>query len=146
MARGQRHDRSQWPCGTTASGAWNIWVQGVTTVRYPINYKGTAPPGTGMLDPNTILGSMHSGAANILMGDGSGRTRTDSPIDPGVGFTVQRHPGERVDRGEPLVLVHHRPGQDVAEVCRRLAAAFRIADRAEPTAPLLITRLEARSR
>jgi len=81
------------------------------------------------------------GLAAVVLG--AGRTRTDSPIDPGVGFTVQRHPGEHVDRGEPLVLVHHRPGQDVAEVCRRLAAAFRIADRVETTSPLLIARVEA---
>ena len=43
---------------------------------------------------------------------------------PGVGFTVRRSPGDRVDRGEPLVLVHHRPGKDVSEVCRRLAGGF----------------------
>jgi pyrimidine-nucleoside phosphorylase len=82
------------------------------------------------------------GLAEVVLG--AGRTRADASIDPGVGFTVQRRPGERVQRGEPLVLVHHRPGQDVDEVCHRLADAFHIADRAEPTPPLLIARLEAR--
>ena len=74
---------------------------------------------------------------------GAGRTRTDDVIDPGVGFTVLRHPGEPVARGEPMVIVHHRPGQDVTEVCRRLAAAFRVADRAEAPPPLFVARLEA---
>jgi hypothetical protein len=34
----------------------------------------------------------------------------------------------------------------VAEVCHRLAAAFRIADRAEPVPPLFLSRVEARRR
>ena len=47
-------------------------------------------------------------------------------------------PGSGWQRGEPLFLVHHRPGQDVAEVHRRLAAAVRLADAAEPVPPLLL--------
>ncbi len=82
------------------------------------------------------------GLAAVVLG--AGRTRSDEAIDPGVGFTVHRHPGERVTQGEPLVTVHHRPGQDVAEVCRRLAAAFRIGDTVEPAPPLLLARVEAR--
>ena len=84
------------------------------------------------------------GLAEVVLG--AGRTRSDAAIDPGVGFTVRRRPGERVERGEPLVLIHHRPGRDVAEVRRRLAAAFRIADQVEPTPPLLIARAEAQPR
>jgi len=84
------------------------------------------------------------GLAEVVLG--AGRTRSDAAIDPGVGFTVRRRPGERVERGEPLVLVHHRPGRDVDEVCHRLAAAFRIADQVEPPPPLLIARVEARPR
>ncbi len=61
-----------------------------------------------------------------------------------MGLIVHRHPGERVAQGEPLVTVHHRPGQDVGEVCRRLAAAFRIGDAVEPSLPLLLARLESR--
>jgi thymidine phosphorylase len=82
------------------------------------------------------------GLAEVLLG--AGRTRSDDAIDPGVGFTILRRPGERVKQGEPLVSVHHRPGQDVSEVCHRLAAAFRVADRPEPTLPLLVARLEVR--
>jgi pyrimidine-nucleoside phosphorylase len=82
------------------------------------------------------------GLAEVLLG--AGRTRSDDAIDPGVGFTILRRPGERVEPGEPLVSVHHRAGQDVSEVCHRLAGAFRIADRPEPTLPLLVTRLEVR--
>jgi pyrimidine-nucleoside phosphorylase len=82
------------------------------------------------------------GLAAVLLG--AGRTRSDEAIDPGVGFTIRRRPGERVEQGEPLVSVHHRPEKDVSEVCRRLAAAFRVADRPQPSVPLLVARLEAR--
>ena len=92
----------------------------------------------------TAVDTLAVGLAAVVLG--AGRTRSDATIDPGVGFTVRRHPGERVERGEPLVLVHHRPGRDVDEVCHRLAAAFRIADQAAPTLPLLIARMEARPR
>jgi pyrimidine-nucleoside phosphorylase len=74
---------------------------------------------------------------------GAGRTRIDEAIDPGVGITVLRRPGEPVAKGEPLFTVHHRPGQDVAEVCRRLASAVHVAESAEPPPPLLLARLEA---
>ncbi|MGZ6078397.1 MAG: thymidine phosphorylase, partial [Myxococcaceae bacterium] len=61
----------------------------------------------------------------------------------GVGFTVLRRPGERVERDEPIFLVHHRPGQDVAEVHRRLAAAVRVSEAIVPVPPLLLARVEA---
>jgi pyrimidine-nucleoside phosphorylase len=82
------------------------------------------------------------GLAAVVLG--AGRMRADATIDPGVGFTLRHHPGEQVERGESLVSVHHRPGQDVSEVCARLGAAFRIGDAAEPEPPLLVERLEAR--
>ena len=82
------------------------------------------------------------GLAAVVLG--AGRMRADATIDPGVGFTVRHHPGEQVERGESLVSVHHRPGQDVSEVCARLGEAFRIGDAAEPEPPLLLERLEAR--
>ncbi len=81
------------------------------------------------------------GLAAVVLG--AGRTRSDDGIDPGVGFTVLRRPGERVERGEPLFLVHHRPGQDVAEVHRRLAAAVRVSEAIVPVPPLLLARVEA---
>ena len=81
------------------------------------------------------------GLAAVVLG--AGRVRADSTIDSGVGFTVRHHPGEQIERGESLVSIHHRPGQDVSEVCARLGEAFHIGDAAEPEPPLLVERLEA---
>ena len=83
------------------------------------------------------------GLAAVVLG--AGRSRSDDGIDVGVGLTVLRKPGERVAPGEPLFLVHHRPGQDVADVRRRLTAAVRISDAVEPVPPLLLARMEAAS-
>jgi pyrimidine-nucleoside phosphorylase len=83
------------------------------------------------------------GLAAVVLGAGR-RVATDR-IDPAVGFTVLRALGERVERGEPLVRVHHRPGQDVAEVVRRLERAFRLSEEATAPAPLFLKRLEGRS-
>jgi len=82
------------------------------------------------------------GLAAVVLG--AGRVRSEDPIDPGVGFTIRRRPGDRVEQGEPLVSVHHRPGADVREVCDRLGAAFVVADRPEPSLPLLVGRVEVR--
>src|SRR5262249_1291607 len=89
-----------------------------------------------------VVDTLAVGLAEVVLG--AGRTRSDATIDPGVGFTMRRRPGERVEREEPLVAVHHRPGQDVGEVCHRLAAAFHISDRAGAPLPLFIARVEAR--
>lgn len=45
------------------------------------------------------------GRAAFLLG--AGRRRAEDPVHPGVGLEVHRKRGERVERGEPLVTVHH---------------------------------------
>jgi pyrimidine-nucleoside phosphorylase len=96
-----------------------------------------APRGGHLVAMDTLA----VGLAEVLLG--AGRTRSDDSIDLGVGFTVLRRPGETVAQGEPIFTVHHRPGQDVREVCQRLAAAVRISNAAETVPPLFIDRLEA---
>jgi len=80
------------------------------------------------------------GLAAVLLG--AGRRRSDDRIDPGVGFTVLRRPGEHVEAGEPLFRVHHRPGQDVTEVSHRLLEAARVGEAPVPAPPLLLGRME----
>jgi prepilin-type processing-associated H-X9-DG protein len=64
----------------------------VTTVRHPINFKGASPAGaTSIYSPNSLISSMHPGAANILMGDGSSRTVSDA-MDSAAATTGRRSP------------------------------------------------------
>jgi pyrimidine-nucleoside phosphorylase len=83
------------------------------------------------------------GLAAVVLGAGR-RVSTDR-IDPSVGFTVLRTLGERVERGAPLVQVHHRPAQDVVEVVRRLEGAFHLSGEPLTRPPLFLKRLEGRS-
>jgi prepilin-type processing-associated H-X9-DG protein len=72
---------AKWPCwpgGSTAGGSFDIWTQAVTSVRHPINAKGSLPGNGGAYDPNSLISSMHPGSANILLGDGSSRNISES--------------------------------------------------------------------
>ena len=73
---------------------------------------------------------------------GAGRQRTDSPIDPAVGFTLLRKVGERVQQGEPLVRIHYNDAAPLADVQARLHAAYRIGPSAPAERPLVLERLE----
>jgi prepilin-type processing-associated H-X9-DG protein len=72
---------SKWSCGTAGSASLDVWSMSVTTVKYKLNYKEPSPAvptGAGQNGSNTVLNSMHPGAVNILMGDGSSRTMADA--------------------------------------------------------------------
>jgi len=73
---------------------------------------------------------------------GAGRQRTDSPIDPAVGFTLLRKVGERVQAGEPLVRVHYNAPGPLEDVQARLLSAYHLGERAPAPRPLVLERLE----
>jgi pyrimidine-nucleoside phosphorylase len=54
---------------------------------------------------------------------GAGRDRTDDPVDPAVGISVQAKPGAYVSRGDPVLALHFRSRD-------RLEAALALATRA----------------
>lgn len=73
---------------------------------------------------------------------GAGRARTDSEIDPAVGFILERKVGEQVEAGEPLVTIHFNHPHQLEGVEQRLAAAYRIEPAPPPPRPLIIERCE----
>lgn len=72
---------------------------------------------------------------------GAGRSRKEDAIDPGVGFVLDKRPGDRIAAGESLGVAHvaGRPGDDLA--IARAIAAFTIADEAPPLPPLILERM-----
>jgi pyrimidine-nucleoside phosphorylase len=73
---------------------------------------------------------------------GAGRERTDSVIDPAVGFMLEKKVGDAVKAGEPLVTVHYNDAAKLEAVKARVIAAYRIgADRPTPR-PLVLARME----
>jgi len=73
---------------------------------------------------------------------GAGRRALGDVIDAAVGFSVWARPGERVQRGEPLVTVHARTDASAAEAMAELARAIPVvADRPPAPLPLVVSRL-----
>ncbi len=73
---------------------------------------------------------------------GAGRQKTDSQIDPAVGFTLLRKVGEPVKAGEPVVRVHYNDAGPLKDVKERLLAAYRFGPQAPAPRPLIVERLE----
>jgi pyrimidine-nucleoside phosphorylase/thymidine phosphorylase len=74
---------------------------------------------------------------------GAGRARVEDRIDPGVGLTVRKKVGDRVEAGEPLCTVHHgRAGAESPEqVAERVRRAYQIGPEKVPPEPLVLERI-----
>lgn len=68
---------------------------------------------------------------------GGGRRVPGMPIDHAVGLADVRGRGERVDRGEPLAIVHARTVADADAAATRIRSAFRVGEEPALPAPLL---------
>jgi pyrimidine-nucleoside phosphorylase len=73
---------------------------------------------------------------------GAGRERTDSKIDPAVGFVLEKKTGDAVQAGEPLVTIHHRRGSSLDDVKARVTRAYEVAGAQPPRKPLILERIE----
>jgi thymidine phosphorylase len=72
---------------------------------------------------------------------GGGRHKAEDAVDPRVGFTHVAAPGDRVEAGGVLAMVHAARESDAQGVCRLLEGAFAIADAPPETAPILVARV-----
>jgi pyrimidine-nucleoside phosphorylase len=101
------------------------------------NVLDLASPSDGVV---TAIDSEAVGLAAMALG--AGRERTDSVIDPGVGFLLRKKVGDAVRAGEPLVQIHYNDDTKLGDVQRRLLAAYRVGSSAPPPRPLVLERLE----
>jgi thymidine phosphorylase len=72
---------------------------------------------------------------------GGGRTRPEDTIDPSVGFTALVGPGDRVDPGSPLGIVHAASEAAATRASARLRAAHVLGERASAVRPLVAARI-----
>lgn len=73
---------------------------------------------------------------------GAGRERSDDVVDPGVGITLHKKLGDRVETGDALATVHYSK-QNLWDAQRdKLAGAWTIEDEPEEPRPLVIERIE----
>ena len=61
---------------------------------------------------------------------GAGREKVDSKIDHAVGFVLLKKVGDKVNKGDPLLIIHYNDGERIKEVLEsvqfRLDRAFKI--------------------
>jgi pyrimidine-nucleoside phosphorylase len=65
-----------------------------------------------------------TGVASVILG--AGRSRKEDRVLPGVGITLSRIQGERVDRGDELCVVHGEDEGKIAEACRLMETAYEL--------------------
>jgi pyrimidine-nucleoside phosphorylase len=80
------------------------------------------------------------GLAAVAMG--AGRARADQPVDPAVGILVDKKPGSRVARGEPLARLRVRDASTSHALADRVSRAFEVGDEAPRPRPLVLDRIE----
>jgi pyrimidine-nucleoside phosphorylase len=79
------------------------------------------------------------GRASVALG--AGRDRVETAIDPAAGILLQAVPGDRVERGQPLLELRHNDAPGI-ETARRLAIeAVDIGEEAPPPRPLVLDRI-----
>jgi thymidine phosphorylase len=76
---------------------------------------------------------------------GGGRHMAEDKIDPRVGFTQVAAPGDRVEAGTVLAMVHAASESDAERVCALLADAFTIKGAPPVPTPVLVARVGSRN-
>ena len=84
----------------------------------------------------TRMGAEAIGLATNLLG--AGRTKVGEPIDQAVGVRILEKPGARVERGQPLVEIHHRDGRGVNAALALCSDAIAIGDEPPPARPAVL--------
>jgi thymidine phosphorylase len=110
------------------------------------NLLHTAVRSGEVLSPRS--GTVHGVGPRVLgeavVSLGGGRARVEDAIDPGVGFEVIVEPGQRVEEGELLGIVHAQDEAAVEVGRRALLTSVLIGDGDPPEAlPLIVDRIAA---
>jgi pyrimidine-nucleoside phosphorylase len=91
----------------------------------------------------TRVDALAIGLASVAMG--AGRTRADQAVDHAVGIFIDRKPGAKVARDEPLARLRVRHRSSSQDVVERVQAAFSIGETPPAPRPLVLDRLDASS-
>lgn len=88
----------------------------------------------------TAIDTEKVGMAAVALG--AGRERVDSVIDPAVGFVLQKKVGDRVEKGEPIALMHINDASRTGTIIERFQAACAFGDEAPAPRPLIVETIE----
>jgi pyrimidine-nucleoside phosphorylase len=93
-----------------------------------------------------ISGYIHSmqaeklGMASMVLGAGR-KTKTDV-IDPSSGIVLLKKAGDRIDKGEPLAILHTSVEETIAEATSLLYSSIRVQSEPVEQRPLILGRVE----
>ena len=88
----------------------------------------------------TAIDTEKVGMAAVALG--AGRERVDSIIDPAVGFVLEKKVGDKVEKGEPLAMMHINDAARAATIIDRFQSACAFGDEAPAPRPLIIETIE----
>ena len=87
----------------------------------------------------TALQAELVGRAAVCLG--AGRAKLDDVVDPGVGIEVLAPIGTAVEKGQPVLRVHHRGGRGLDDARELLDRAIDVGNDAAPRQPLVLERI-----
>jgi thymidine phosphorylase len=77
-----------------------------------------------------VVGTMDTRAIGLLVVElGGGRRRVEDSVDPAVGLSDVRGPGEAADRDRPLAVIHARSRTDAEAAAAKLRGAVTVRDK-----------------
>lgn len=83
----------------------------------------------------TGIDTLGLGAAASLLG--AGRSQKDEAVDLAVGLEVLAKPGDKVEKGEPVVIVHGNSEEKVAEACTAVLRCYTLGKAKIESLPLI---------
>jgi pyrimidine-nucleoside phosphorylase len=102
--------------------------------------EGTLEVGAPSGGTVQVIDTEAIGLAAVALG--AGRSRVEDPVDHGVGLVVLKKVGDRVEKGEPLAMVHFgKRGEPAGAVAARVRLAYQIGEQELPPEPILLGRI-----
>lgn len=100
------------------------------------SYEVTAPSEGYVLAMN----ARGFGEASLMLG--AGRNRLEDKIDPTAGLLLRKKPGDKVQKGEPIVTLFSSCVKDFAPVCDKILASVAISSLPPRKTPLILDIIE----
>ena len=100
------------------------------SAKYTAEYKATSGGYISKIISDKL------GVASMLLG--AGRATKESSIDPAAGITLLKKPGDMVEAGEPIMILHANSQSLFNESLNELDKAVRISGEKPPETPLII--------
>lgn len=98
------------------------------------------------IDEQTVTAIDVRAVGNIIVALGGGRTRPQDPVDHSVGLSQIKSIGDKVDKNQPLALIHAATQADADNALRQLQQAFTLCadnQRSPASQAIILQRLTA---